>query len=87
MVAGAGAAAGVDADVSAGVALEDLGGAVTGDWARELVAESRTRSGGCGAGRPPPISKVGPPGDSDGRRRLGGREPPAAAVGGEEEKP
>ena len=44
MVAGAGAAAGVDADVSAGVALEDLGGAVTGDWARELVVESRKAS-------------------------------------------
>jgi hypothetical protein len=95
LVAGAGTTAGVDADASAGeaagMALEDLGGAlasaVAGDWARELVAESRTRSGGCGAGRLPPGAKVGPPGGSDGRQRLGGREPPAAAVGGEEEKP
>jgi hypothetical protein len=47
---GAGATAGVDASVgeAADVALEDLGGALAGtaaeDWAREPVAESRTRS-------------------------------------------
>jgi hypothetical protein len=61
-VAGAGATAVVDADASAGVALEDLGGALAGaaaeDWARELVAESRTRSGGCGAGTPLSTSRL-----------------------------
>ena len=52
LVAGAGTTAGVDADASASeaadVALEDLGsalaGVAAGDWARELVVESRKAS-------------------------------------------
>jgi hypothetical protein len=42
---------------------------------------------GCGAGRPPPGGKVGPPGGSDGRRRLWGWEGDAGGCGRWEENP